>query len=231
MSIVLKQVYKSFENESGVHPVLNGIDLSIHQGEFVAIIGKSGSGKSTLLNLMTGIDKPTLGTVQVLDIDLHSLSQRKIASWRGKNIGVIFQFFQLLPTLSLVENVMLPMDFCGTFPPKQRKQRAMELLEQVEMAEHAHKMPFSVSGGQQQRVAIARALANDPCIIVADEPTGSLDSKSAEAIFALFHDLVENGKTVVMVTHDTGLAGQVQRTVVVTDGRIVNDQVAIASTS
>lgn len=226
VSIVLKQVFKSYENESGVYPVLKGIDLSIRQGEFVAILGKSGSGKSTLLNVMTGIDKPTSGTVQILGTDLLSLPHRKIPSWRGKNIGVIFQFFQLLPTLSLLENVMLPMDFCGMYSPKEREQRAWELLEQVEMAEHAHKMPLSVSGGQQQRVAIARALANDPYIIVADEPTGSLDSKSAESIFALFHDLVARGKTVVMVTHDTGLASQVPRTFVLTDGILVEKQVA-----
>lgn len=224
MSIVLKQVYKSFANESGVYPVLKGIDLSIRQGEFVAILGKSGSGKSTLLNIMAGIDKPTSGTVQVLGTDLHALPQRMIPSWRGKNIGVIFQFFQLLPTLSLLENVMLPMDFCKMYSRKEREQRAWELLEQVQMADHAHKMPLSVSGGQQQRVAIARALANDPSIIVADEPTGSLDSQSAESIFALFHELVAKGKTVVMVTHDNALASQVQRTVVLTDGKLVKKE-------
>ncbi|WP_425623288.1 ABC transporter ATP-binding protein [Brevibacillus borstelensis] len=227
---MLKQVFKSFENESGVYPVLKGIDLSIRQGEFVAILGKSGSGKSTLLNIMTGIDKPTSGTVQVLGTDLLALSHRQIPSWRGKNIGVIFQFFQLLPTLSLLENVMLPMDFCGMYSPKEREQRAWELLEQVQMADHAHKMPLSVSGGQQQRVAIARALANDPCIIVADEPTGSLDSQSAESIFALFRDLVARGKTVVMVTHDITLARQVQRTVVLSDGKIVDAHVAEIAT-
>jgi putative ABC transport system ATP-binding protein len=226
VSIVLKQVYKSYANESGVYPVLKGIDLSIRQGEFVAVLGKSGSGKSTLLNLITGIDKPTSGTVQVLGTDLHALPPRLILSWRGKNIGVIFQFFQLLPTLSLLENVMLPMDFCGMYSRKEREQRAWELLEQVQMADHARKMPSSVSGGQQQRVAIARALANDPRIIVADEPTGSLDSQSAESIFALFYELVAKGKTVVLVTHDNALASQVQRAVVLTDGKLAEKEAA-----
>ncbi len=225
MSIELKQVVKSFQSESGVYNVLKGIDLTIHTGEFVAIIGKSGSGKSTLLNMITGIDRPTSGSVRVGDTDLHTLQPRLMAGWRGINIGVIFQFFQLLPTLSLVENVMLPMDFCRMYTPKERKQRALELLEQVQMSEHAYKMPSAVSGGQQQRVAIARALANDPPIIVADEPTGSLDSKTAEAVFALFRNLVERGKTVIMVTHDNDLAHQVQRTVVVADGQIVNEHV------
>jgi ABC-type antimicrobial peptide transport system, ATPase component len=230
VGIVLKQVYKSFANESGEYPVLKGIDLSIRQGEFVAILGKSGSGKSTLLNLMTGIDKPTSGTVQVLGTDLHALPSRQIPSWRGKNIGVIFQFFQLLPTLSLLENVMLPMDFCGMYSRKERERRAWELLEQVQMADHAHKMPSSVSGGQQQRVAIARALANDPLIIVADEPTGSLDSQTAESIFALFSELVAKGKTVVLVTHDNALASRVQRTVVLIDGKLVEKEAAATTT-
>ncbi|QRG68310.1 ATP-binding cassette domain-containing protein [Brevibacillus choshinensis] len=225
MSVILKNVHKSYESESGVHPVLKGIDLTIQPGEFVAIIGKSGSGKSTLLNMITGIDRPTTGSVRVNDTDLHSLPPRKLAPWRGRQIGVIFQFFQLLPTLSLLENVMLPMDFCGMYAPRERLQRAMGLLEQVQMAEHAHKMPSAVSGGQQQRVAIARALANDPPIIVADEPTGSLDSKTADSVFTLFRHLVERGKTVIMVTHDNDLAHQVQRTVVVVDGEIVNEYV------
>lgn len=225
MSIELVQVVKSFENESGVHTVLKGIDLSIRQGEFVAIIGKSGNGKSTLLNMITGIDRPTSGSVTIAGTGLHSLPAKRLAPWRGMNIGVIFQFFQLLPTLTLLENVMLPMDFCKQYTPKERRIRALELLEQVQMAEHAGKMPSAVSGGQQQRVAIARALANDPPIIVADEPTGSLDSKTAESVFGLFRTLVGQGKTVVMVTHDNDMAQQVQRTVVVADGKIVNEYV------
>jgi ABC-type lipoprotein export system ATPase subunit len=225
LSIVLNQVVKSFQNASGVYTVLKGIDLNIRAGEFVAIIGKSGSGKSTLLNMITGIDRPTAGTVRVADTDLHTLHSRRLAPWRGKNIGVIFQFFQLLPTLSILENVMLPMDFCHMYTPRERKQRALELLDQMQMVEHAYKMPSAVSGGQQQRAAIARALANDPPIIVADEPTGSLDSKTAESVLSLFRNLVERGKTVVMVTHDNDLAHQVQRTIVVADGEIVNEYV------
>jgi putative ABC transport system ATP-binding protein len=222
---VLNQVVKSFQNASGVYTVLKGIDLNIRAGEFVAIIGKSGSGKSTLLNMITGIDRPTAGTVRVADTDLHTLHSRRLAPWRGRNIGVIFQFFQLLPTLSILENVMLPMDFCQMYTPRERKQRALELLDQMQMVEHAYKMPSAVSGGQQQRAAIARALANDPPIIVADEPTGSLDSKTAESVLSLFRNLVERGKTVVMVTHDNDLAHQVQRTIVVADGEIVNEYV------
>ncbi|WP_248926086.1 ABC transporter ATP-binding protein [Paenibacillus hamazuiensis] len=208
-----------------MYTVLKGIDLTIRTGEFVAIIGKSGSGKSTLLNMITGIDRPTSGEVRVAGTDLHTLHPKQLAPWRGMNIGVIFQFFQLLPTLSLLENVMLPMDFCRTYTPKERKERAFELLRQVQMADHAHKMPSAVSGGQQQRVAIARALANDPPIIVADEPTGSLDSRTAESVFSLFRDPVDRGKTVVMVTHDNDLAHQVKRTIIVADGEIVNEHV------
>jgi putative ABC transport system ATP-binding protein len=225
MSIELRQVVKSFQSESGIYTVLHGIDLAIQQGEFIAIIGKSGSGKSTLLNMITGIDRPTSGEIRVSGTDLHSLPSSRLAPWRGRNIGVVFQFFQLLPTLTLLENVMLPMDFCRMYTPRERRQRAYELLEQVHMGEHAGKMPSAISGGQQQRVAIARALANDPPIIVADEPTGSLDAQTAESVFGLFGSLAESGKTVVMVTHDNDMAHRVKRTVVVASGQIVNEHV------
>lgn len=225
MTIELHQVEKIFSTEGISYQALSGIDLTIDKGEFVGIIGKSGSGKSTLINMITGIDHPTSGQVIINGTHIHNLKQSELAQWRGRNIGVVFQFFQLLPTLSLLENVMLPMDFCRMFTPAERKRRAAELLEKVGMASHAHKLPSAVSGGQQQRVAIARALANDPPIIVADEPTGSLDSKTADIIFRIFQDLAEAGKTIVMVTHDQDLACRVKRTVIVADGKIVNQYV------
>jgi putative ABC transport system ATP-binding protein len=228
MSIELRQVVKTFHSEGNSYTAVKGIDLTIRKGEFVAIVGKSGSGKSTLINMMTGIDIPTSGSVIVADTDVTKLRRGSLAQWRGRNLGIIFQFFQLLPTLTLLENVMLPMDFCGMYTPRERRSRALELLEQVGMASLANKMPSMVSGGQQQRVAIARSLANDPPIIVADEPTGSLDSKTADAIFQLFERLVENGKTVVMVTHDNDLAKKVQRSVIVADGEIVNQYIVQA---
>jgi putative ABC transport system ATP-binding protein len=188
----------------------------------VAVIGKSGSGKSTLINMITGIDRPSSGEVLVGDTAVHTLNEGKMAEWRGRNLGVIFQFFQLLPTLTVIENIMLPMDFCNMYTRKVRYERAMYLLDLVEMTEHANKLPSATSGGQQQRVAIARALANDPPILVADEPTGNLDSKTADAIFSLFTNLVENeNKTILMVTHDSDLAEQVTRTIVIADGEIV----------
>jgi putative ABC transport system ATP-binding protein len=202
---------------------LKHVDLQIDRGEFVAVIGKSGSGKSTLINVLTGIDRPTSGEVLVGDTAVHTLKEGQMAVWRGHTVGVIFQFFQLLPTLSVIENVMLPMDFCNLYTPRERRERALHLLAQVEMTEHAHKLPTAISGGQQQRVAIARALANDPPILVADEPTGNLDSRTAEAVFHLFETLVADGKTIVMVTHDTDLAQRVGRAVLVADGQIVDE--------
>ena len=218
--IELRDVVKNYETAAGVFSALKGVDLQVDKGEFVAVVGKSGSGKSTLINMITGIDRPTSGEVLVGDTAVHTLSEGQLASWRGRNMGVIFQFFQLLPTLTVLENVMLPMDFCNMYPARERAERAMHFLDQVEMTEHADKLPSATSGGQQQRVAIARALANDPPILVADEPTGNLDSKTADAIFALFQDLVSQGKTILMVTHDTDLADQANRTVVVTDGEL-----------
>jgi len=226
--IELRSIVKTYESAAGKFTVLKSVDVMVDGGEFVAIIGKSGSGKSTLINMVTGIDRPTSGEVLVGDTAVHTLSESQMAVWRGKNLGIIFQFFQLLPTLSLIENVMLPMDFCDMFTPRERRKRAMSLLEQVDMAEMAHKLPSTVSGGQAQRVAIARALANDPPILVADEPTGSLDSKTAGAVFELFEDLIKQGKTILMVTHDNDLARRATRAVIVVDGQVTNQYVTQA---
>ena len=206
--------------------VLKDVDLQVGSGEFVAIIGKSGSGKSTLINMITGIDRPTRGEVVVARTPVHTLSEGKLAEWRGRNVGVIFQFFQLLPTLTVLENLMLPMDFCNTYNRRERKTRAMQLLERVELVDQAYKLPSALSGGQQQRVAIARALANDPPLLVADEPTGNLDSKTADSVFQLFEQLVSQGKTIVMVTHDRDLAQRVTRTVIIADGQIIEEYLA-----
>jgi ABC-type lipoprotein export system ATPase subunit len=226
--ITLHQVEKTYQSAAGSFTALKCVDLQIDRGAFVAIIGKSGSGKSTLINMITGIDRPTSGEVLVGDVPVHTLSEGQMAAWRGRNLGIIFQFFQLLPALTIIENVMLPMDFCNMYTPRERPERAMQLLAQVEMADQAHKLPSAVSGGQQQRVAIARALANDPPVLIADEPTGNLDSKTANAVFQLFANLVAKGKTVVMVTHDSDLAKRVDRAVIVADGAIVNEYVAQA---
>jgi len=226
--IELRDVLKVYETAAGKFTALKSVDLAIGRGEFVAIIGKSGSGKSTLLNMITGIDRPTSGEVLVGNTAVHTLSEGQMAPWRGRNLGIIFQFFQLLPSLSIVENVMLPMDFCGMYAPRERRERAMALLEQVGMAQNAHKLPSAVSGGQQQRVAIARALANDPPILIADEPTGNLDSKTAESVFHMFEQLVEAGKTILMVTHDQDLAKRVTRTVIIADGEVIDEYLAKA---
>jgi putative ABC transport system ATP-binding protein len=221
--IDLTGVVKSYKTPAGEFQALKGVDLKIEAGEFVAVIGKSGSGKSTLSNMITGIDRPTQGEVVVVGTEVHKLRESQIAGWRGRNIGVVFQFFQLLPTLTVVENVMLPMDFCNMYSSRERKERAHDLLEQVDMAEQANKLPTALSGGQQQRVAIARSLANDPAIVVADEPTGNLDSRTADAVFHLFERLVGGGKTIVMVTHDEDLARSVSRAVTIADGQIASD--------
>ncbi len=226
--IVMHDVVKTFQTAAGPFTALKEVDLRVNPGEFVAIIGKSGSGKSTLINMLTGIDRPTSGEVYVGDTAVHTLGEGRMAKWRGRNLGIVFQFFQLLPTLSLLENVMLPMDFCNMYSPRQRKQRAMKLLDMVGMADQANKLPSAVSGGQQQRVAIARALANDPPIIVADEPTGNLDSKTAEAVFELFEELVQSGKTIIMVTHDSDKAKRVHRAVIVSDGEVIEEYLARA---
>jgi putative ABC transport system ATP-binding protein len=221
--IRLTQVVKTYDTGEVPFTALRGVDLTVEPGEFVGLIGKSGSGKTTLINMITGIDRPTSGEVLISGTPVHALSENKLAVWRGRTIGVVFQFFQLLPTLTVVENVMLPMDFCSVHLPREREAFAMNLLEQVEMADQAHKLPAALSGGQQQRVAIARALANDPPILAADEPTGNLDSVTAEAVFELFEKLVAGGKTIVMVTHDNDIASRVARALHVRDGEIVDD--------
>ncbi len=226
--IELRQVVKTYKTAAGGFTALNGIDLQIDRGEFVGVIGKSGSGKSTLINMIAGIDRPTSGEVLVGDTAVHTLTENQMARWRGRNMGIVFQFFQLLPTLSVIENIMLPMDFCNTYPLRERKKRALQLLEMVEMEKHAYKLPSAVSGGQQQRVAIARALANDPPVIVADEPTGNLDSKTADSVFKMFETLVAEGKTVLMVTHDSSLARRVSKTIIIADGEVVNEYLASA---
>ena len=219
--IKLKNVVKAYKTEAGDFLALKNISLSIGAGEFVGVIGKSGSGKSTLINMITGIDRPTKGEVYVADTPIHTLNEGRMAQWRGHNLGIVFQFFQLLPILTVLENVMLPMDFCNLYNQRQRKERALQVLEMVGVAEQAHKLPSQLSGGEQQRVAIARALANDPPIIMADEPTGNLDSKTSAIVFELFEKLVASGKTIVMVTHDGDLAKRVKRTIIIADGEII----------
>lgn len=226
--IELRGVQKSYKSAAGDFPALKGIDLCINPGEFVSIIGKSGSGKSTLLNMITGIDRPTAGEVIVNGTAIHELNENQLAIWRGDNLGIIFQFFQLLPALTLMQNVILPMDLAGKYKSRQRRERAEHLLELVGLADQKHKLPSMVSGGQQQRAAMARSLANDPAIVIADEPTGNLDSKTAEVVFGLFNDLIAQGKTVIIVTHDSSLAKRAHRTALIADGEIVNEYVAKA---
>ena len=216
--ISLHDVSKTYTSGEVSFTALDGVDLTVRSGEFVAVVGPSGSGKSTLLNLIAAIDRPTGGRVVVGDVEVSDLDEDGAARWRGRNLGVIFQFFQLLPTLSLADNVMLPMDFGGVHPRRRRPTVARDLLARVGLADHADKLPSQVSGGQQQRAAIARALANDPPIIVGDEPTGNLDSASAASMMALFDTLVASGRTVVLVTHDRELAERTGRSVLVQDG-------------
>jgi putative ABC transport system ATP-binding protein len=221
----MRDVVKVYSTAAGDFTALKGIDLQVTPGEFVGIIGKSGAGKSTLLNMITGVDDLTSGEVTIQSggeaVSIHQLSEDQAALWRGKNLGVVFQSFQLLPMLTLVENITLPMDLCGVYSAKGSRERALELLRLVEIEEHADKLPAYISGGQQQRVAIARALANDPPILVADEPTGSLDSVTADHIFDVFEHLVtEQGKTIIMVTHDESLRPRFTRTLRITDGEL-----------
>jgi putative ABC transport system ATP-binding protein len=223
-TIQLRKVRKRFETSAGAFTALDDIDLGVKRGEFLAVVGKSGSGKSTLLNMLAGIDRPTSGEVLVADTPVHTLTQDQLAAWRGKSVGVVFQFFQLLPTLTALENVMLPMDFSNTVASKDRTTKAIKLLERVGVTEQAHKLPSSLSGGQQQRVAIARALANDPPLLLADEPTGNLDSRTAEQVLNLFADLAASGKTVVMVTHERDVSAWVSRTVTLADGRVIKSE-------
>ncbi len=222
--IDLRDVVKTYETGAGGVTVLREITLQVQSGEFVSVVGPSGSGKSTLLNMITGIDRPTEGQVFVSGESVHKLSENQLARWRGRNVGVIFQFFQLLPTLTILENVMLPMDFCKVYKRRERKKKAMHLLEQVAIAEHARKLPSGLSGGEQQRAAIARALANDPPLVVADEPTGNLDTATANEVFELFERLVSEGKTLMVVTHDRNLSTRTERMISLLDGRIHQDE-------
>ena len=217
------KVVKTYSTAAGDFDALKGIDLEVKRGEFLGILGKSGAGKSTLLNMLTGVDRLSSGEVIIRsnghDISVHNLEEDELALWRGRNMGVVYQSFQLLPMLTLVENITLPMDLCGKFKAKESRLRALELLRMVELEEHANKLPSHISGGQHQRAAIARALANDPPILAADEPTGSLDSVTAEVVFGFFEKLVtEQAKTIVMVTHDEGLAGRFSRHILLSDG-------------
>jgi len=216
--VKLSQVRKTYETGAGSFPALKGIDLELYPGEFITIVGKSGAGKSTLINMITGVDHLTSGEIWVDGTALHTLDENQIALWRGQTLGIIYQSFELMPQLSLLDNVMLPMDMCGDFQPKESAARAADLLNRVGLADHMYKTPSRISGGQQQRVAIARALANDPAIIVADEPTGSLDSATAGGIFQLFETLVAEGKTILMVTHDRSLAARASRAFQLIDG-------------
>jgi putative ABC transport system ATP-binding protein len=218
--IKLQALSKKYSTPAGDYTALRDIHLQIAAGEFVAIVGKSGSGKSTLLNLVGGIDTPTSGTVEVGGTALQRLDQNHLAAWRGRNVGFVFQFFQLLPTLTVAENVMLPMDFCRTYPVPERRRRALDLLDRVGLAAHASKLPSALSGGEQQRAAIARALANDPAVILADEPTGNLDSVTAGAVLDLLLAMASSGKTVVIATHERDISHLVDRKIEMTDGSL-----------
>jgi putative ABC transport system ATP-binding protein len=218
--ISLNQVNKKYETPAGAFAALRDVDVQISAGEFVGVVGKSGSGKSTLLNMIAGIDRPSSGMISVAGTVIHTLPENKLAAWRGRNVGFVFQFFQLLPTLTAAENVMLPMDFCKTFPARDRRQRALALLECVGVGPQADKLPSTLSGGEQQRVAIARALANQPPVLIADEPTGNLDSITARDILDLFRDLANQGTTVVIATHEADIVRVSDRKIVISDGAV-----------
>jgi putative ABC transport system ATP-binding protein len=220
----INNVIKRFPVGDTEITILKGISFEVKEGEFVSIVGPSGNGKSTLLNMITGIDRPSDGEVVVLGQQVHEMSENALARWRGENVGIIFQFFQMLPALTLLNNIILPMDLAGKYKPRERRERAMHLLEIVGLADQAHKLPGMVSGGQQQRAAVARALANDPALLIADEPTGNLDTASARLVFDLFNKLVAEGKTLLMVTHDKELAHQVPRKIEIMDGHITRDE-------
>jgi putative ABC transport system ATP-binding protein len=220
MMIKLHDVSKSYDTPAGSFTALRKLDLEIQPGELVAVVGKSGSGKSTLLNMLGGIDTPSTGTVTIANTQLRVLGENRLAAWRGRNIGFVFQFFQLLPALTAAENVMLPMDFCRSVAPRERRKRAIALLERFGVGAHADKLPAALSGGEQQRVAIARALANEPPVVLADEPTGNLDSVNANAVLDLFRDMASNGTTVVIATHDRDVARVIDRTIELADGTV-----------
>ena len=219
--ISLQNISKTFQTPAGTFSALKDIHLEITSGEFVGLVGKSGSGKSTLLNMMGGIDRPSAGLVTVSHTEIQTLPETKLAAWRGRTVGFVFQFFQLLPTLTAAENVMLPMDFCKTVPSRERRKRALELLERVGVAQQADKLPATLSGGEQQRVAIARALANAPGVVLADEPTGNLDSVTAHSVLDLFRQMADEGTTVVIATHEADISRVIDRTVEISDGELV----------
>lgn len=222
--IQLRDVVKRFKTGAGDVTILKQINMDIVEGEFVSVVGPSGSGKSTLLNMITGIDRPTEGQVIVDGQSVHELNENQLARWRGRHVGIVFQFYQLLPALTILENVMLPMDFCGVYRRRERMSKAIRLLEHVGIPDHIHKLPNALSGGEQQRAAIARALANDPPLVVADEPTGNLDVESASAMLSLFQTLSEEGKTLLIVTHDQSLTARTPRVLHIVDGRIHRDE-------
>ena len=219
--IRLQNVVKTYITAAGPFTALKGINLEVFPGEFLAVTGKSGAGKTTLVNMISGTDSLTSGEVWVGDVGVHSMNSNRLAQWRGRNMGIVYQSFHLIPNLTLLENVMLPMDFCGQYHPRLSREKAIDLLKEVELGEHVRKLPGEISGGQQQRVAIARSLANDPAIIVADEPTGRLDSLTAEVIYQIFESLVKQGKTIVMVTHDRSMIGRVSRALEIQDGEVI----------
>jgi putative ABC transport system ATP-binding protein len=221
--IAVRGVVKTYPLPAGDFTALDRIDLRVGVGEFVTVVGRSGSGKTTLLNLMAGIDRVTSGEITIAGEAVHRLHGSRLAAWRGRTVGLVFQFFQLLPTLTVVENVMLPMDFCATVPSRQRRGRAMGLLDRMGIAEQADKLPSALSGGQQQRAAIARALANEPPVLLADEPTGNLDSTTSDSVLGLFARLAADGTTVVMVTHERDVSRYATRQVTLADGRVVAD--------
>jgi putative ABC transport system ATP-binding protein len=222
--VEIRDVVKSFPIGGTMITILKGVSFKVQAGEFVSIVGPSGNGKSTLLNMITGIDRPTSGEIIVTGKQVHKMSEDKLAAWRGENVGIIFQFFQMLPALSILQNVILPMDLAGKYTRHERRERALHLLEIVGLADQANKLPLMVSGGQQQRAAIARALANDPSLLIADEPTGNLDSRTSHDVFDLFSQVVSQGKTMLMVTHDKELARRVPRVVEILDGKITRDE-------
>jgi putative ABC transport system ATP-binding protein len=219
--ISLSHVSKTFPTPAGPFPALTDVSLTVEAGEFLVVVGQSGSGKSTLLGLISGIDRPTTGDVHVAGTAVHALTERAMSAWRGRSVGIVFQFFQLLPTLTAIENVMLPMDFCGTVAPRDRRARSLSLLDQVGVADQADKLPHTLSGGQQQRVAVARALANQPPVLLADEPTGNLDSHTADGVLNVLADLVRQGQTIVMATHDPGARRLASRVIALGDGRVL----------
>ena len=226
--ISLRGVTKTYPSPAGAFTALADISLDIRKGEFVLVVGQSGSGKSTLLNLLCGIDRPTTGEVRIGDTAVHALPERDISAWRGRAVGIVFQFFQLIPTLTALENVMLPMDFADAWPARERNERAHGILARLGVDDQADKLPATLSGGQQQRVAVARALANEPAVLLADEPTGNLDSKTADSMLELLSSLVAEGQTIVMVTHERGARRFAGRTVTLVDGRIASENGAHA---